>query len=289
MITEERKPAAAPPADPLLQAPRPTWSQRLRRNRWLSLYTTPLLIALFIAGWKAYVEISGISRFVLPPPEAVGKAFIEQVTDPFVWRTHVWTTFYEVIAGLGLAILLGVGLGFLVGKSPIFDRVSRPFIVTTQVIPKVALVPLFILWLGFGPSSKVVTAALLAFFPLLINTSFGVRSVPRSMHDLMTTLQGSRLQRFLKAELPHTTPFILAGMELAVVQATIGAIVGEYLGGDQGLGRYAVNLQNNLQVDRLFGAILIMAIFGFTLYTAVTSVRRLLIPWHESAQVRRTP
>ncbi|MEU6020225.1 ABC transporter permease [Micromonospora sp. NPDC047134] len=287
--TDQRQSAPKSASADLLRPPPPTWSQRLRNNRWLSFYTSPLLIALFLLAWKVYVELTDLSRFVLPPPEAVFSSFIEQITDPFVWKTHVWTTFYEVMMGLTLAIVLGVGLGLMIGKSPLFDRITRPFIVATQVVPKVALVPLFILWLGFGPSSKVVMAALLAFFPLLINTSFGIRSVPGSMHDLMTTLKASRWERFWRADLPYTMPFILAGMELAVVQATIGAIVGEYLGGDKGLGRYAVNLQNGLQVDKLFGAILIMALFGFTLYSIVTGARRLLIPWHESVQPRRTP
>lgn len=267
--------------------PGPSLGQRIARSRWLSLWTTPLLLVTVLVIWETYVNVTGISRFVLPAPTQIGSVFVEQVTDPFVWRVHVWTTFYEVMFGLGLAIVLGVGLGFAIGKSPVVDRILRPFIVATQVVPKVALVPLFILWFGFGPASKVVISALLAFFPLLINTAFGVRSVPSSMHDLMETLGASRWARFWKVEFPHTLAYILAGMELAVVQATIGAIVGEYLGGDRGLGRYAVNLQNQLQVDRLFGAILLMTIFGFLLYSVVMGTRRLLIPWHESAKPRR--
>ena len=213
--TDQRHPAPTTSSGQQLRPPPPTLSQRLRNNRWLSFYTSPLLIALFLVAWKVYVEVTDLSRFVLPAPEAVFKSFIEQITDPFVWQTHIWTTFYEVMMGLALAIVLGVGLGLMIGKSPLFDRIARPFIVATQVVPKVALVPLFILWLGFGPSSKVVMAALLAFFPLLINTSFGVRSVPGSMHDLMTTLKASRWERFWRADLPYTMPFILAGMELA--------------------------------------------------------------------------
>lgn len=259
---------------------------RLARNRWIAFYTTPVIVVLALVVWELYVRASGISRFVLPSPTAVGRAFADQITDPFVWQTHIWTTFREVILGLCIAIVLGVGLGFLVGKSPLFDKISRPFIVATQVVPKVALVPLFILWLGFGMESKILMAALLSFFPLLVNTALGVRSVPTETHDLITSLQGTRRQRFLKAELPHTMAYILAGLELAVVQATIGAIVGEYLGGDKGLGRYAVNLQNSLQVDKLFGAIMLMAIFGFLLYTVVTSLRRILIPWHTSTRSR---
>ncbi len=270
----------------LAHAPLPSLRQRIVKSRWLTIVSTPLLVVLFVIGWKVYTETSGISRFVLPPPELVGAAFIEQITDPYVWTRHIWTTFYEVMIGLGWAIVVGVGLGFAIGKWPVFEKITRPFVVATQVIPKVALVPLFLLWLGFGAESKILIAALLAFFPLLINTALGVRSVPGSMHDLMSSLKASRLQTFWKVEVPHTMAYILAGMEVAVVQATIGAIVGEYLGGDRGLGRYAVDLQNALQIPKLYGAILIMTLFGFLLYSLVAGSRRLLIPWHESVQQR---
>jgi NitT/TauT family transport system permease protein len=270
----------------LAQAPKRTWRQRWAASPLLPLISTPALVVVLLVAWKIYSETSGVSKYVLPPPEAVGAAFLVQITDPFVWQNHIWTTFYEVMAGLFFAIIVGVGLGFAIGKSPVFEKISRPFVVATQVIPKVALVPLFLLWLGFGAESKILIAALLAFFPLLINTALGVRSVPGSMHDLMTSLKSNKFERFWKVELPHTMAYILAGMELAVVQATVGAIVGEYLGGDKGLGRYAIDLQNALQIDKLYGAIVIMTLFGFALYTIVTSTRRLLIPWHESVQTR---
>ena len=272
---------------PLVIDPGPSLTKRLAENRWLSLVTTPLIILAALWYWDFYVRTSGISRFVLPAPSAVGTAFMGQITDPFVWERHIMTTLYEVMWGLFYAIIFGVSLGFAVGKSALIDRILRPFIVATQVIPKVALVPLFILWFGFGPTSKIVISALLAFFPLMINTAFGVRSVPQSMHDLMHTLRATRWQRFWKADLPHTLAYTLAGLELAVVQATIGAIVGQYLGGDRGLGRYAVDLQNALQVDMLFGAIMMMTIFGFVLYTIVMGTRRFVIPWHDSVKPRR--
>ncbi len=268
------------------QATQQSRRQRWTSSRWLPVVTTPLLIIVFVLVWKIYTVASGVTKYVLPPPESVWAAFIGQITDPYVWQQQIWTTFYEVMIGLFFAIIVGVGLGFAIGKYPLFEKMSRPFVVATQTVPVVALIPLFLLWFGFGPTSKILIAALLAFFPLLINTSLGVRSVPASMHDLMTSLNATRFQRFRKAELPHTMVFILTGMELAVVQATIGAIVGEYLGGDSGLGRYAVDLQNALQVPQLYGAILIMTLFGFTLYSIVTSVRRVFIPWHDSVLAR---
>lgn len=286
ILTKNSNGLSASDAAIIARAPIPGLRQRVLKSRWLTIISTPLLIVLFLVAWKLYTESSGVSRFVLPAPESVGLAFVEQITDPYVWTQHIWTTFYEVMVGLFWAIVVGVGLGFAIGKWPIFERISRPFVVATQVIPKVALIPLFLLWLGFGSESKILIAALLAFFPLLINTALGVRSVPRAMHDLMTSLKATKWKTFWKVEVPHTMAYILAGMELAVVQATIGAIVGEYLGGDKGLGRYAVDLQNALQIDKLYGAILIMTLFGFILYSIVAGSRRALIPWHESAQKR---
>lgn len=260
---------------------------RFLRSRWVAFVTTPLIIAVVVALWKIYVETSRISPFVLPPPEEVGAAFAGQIANPYVWQRHILTTFYETMFGLAVAFGVGVPLGFLVGKSPLIEKVARPFVVGSQVVPKVALVPLFILWFGFGPTSKVAISAMLAFFPLLTNTAFGVRSVPAGLREMMTSLGTSRWQRFRKLDFPYALAYILTGAEVAVVLGTIGAIVGEYLGGDRGLGRYVVNLQRELQVPELFGAILLMTLFGFVLYSTVTTIRRLAIPWHESVRANR--
>lgn len=262
-------------------------STSLVSRRWLPWATTPVIVLVIIIVWKGYVSVSGVSDFVLPPPEAVGSALLDQIRDPVVWRDHIWTTFYETVAGFAIAVVVGVLLGFVMGRSPLATTVANPFVVATQVVPKVALVPLFILWFGFGPGAKVVISAMLAFFPLLTNTSFGVRSLPPGMSEMMRSAGATRWQRFRKLEFPHTLAYILAGAEVGVVLATIGAIVGEYLGGDRGLGRYAVNLQNSLQIPQLYGAIVLMTLFGFVLYIAVAGLRRLLIPWHESVIAQR--
>lgn len=257
------------------------------RQRFLPLITTPLLIVVIIAFWNFYVSWKDMSPFVLPRPGAVGSALLDQLTDGRIWRDHIWTTFYETMLGFGLGLVVGTVGGFIMGKSRTLDAVAKPFVVATQVVPKVALVPLFILWFGFGPASKIAISAMLSFFPLLTNTAFGVRSVEPGMKEMMQSLGAGRPSKLLKLDLPHTLPYILAGAEVAVVLATIGAIVGEYLGGDRGLGRYAINMQNTLQIPKLYGAIIIMTMFGFTLYAIVALLRRILIPWHESVLVRQ--
>ncbi|NPC97613.1 ABC transporter permease [Nocardioides sp. zg-DK7169] len=262
-------------------------SARSLLDRYLVLVTTPLLALALIGGWQLYVELSDVSPFIVPPPGDVWTALRSQVSDPYIWKVHVWTTFVETVLGLLIGAVIGVGAGFAIGKSRILNLVLKPFLVLLQVTPKVALAPLFVLWFGFGEESKIALAALVCFFPLMVNTAFGIQSLPQGHTDMASSIGAGRVFRFLRVEVPHTMAFILAGLEQAIVLATIGAIVGEYLGGDKGLGRYALNLQNNLQIDLLFGAIVLMALYGLVLYLAVTSLKRFLIPWHESVRLTR--
>ena len=158
----------------------------------------------------------------------------------------------------------------------------RPVIVASQVVPKVALIPLFIIWFGFGITSKIIIVALLSFFPILLNVILGVRSVDSGHRDVMRSLNAGRWQTFRRLEYPSTLPYILAGMEVGIVFAVVGAVVGEYLGGDQGLGYRIVTSLNNLEAETLFAVILVLTLFGFLLYLAVVVLKRFLIPWHAS-------
>ncbi|WP_190252799.1 ABC transporter permease, partial [Dactylosporangium sucinum] len=268
-----------------VKPPGRNWRRAIDRS--LVWWSTPLVLVLLYLIWKAYIAITGVSPFVLPGPAAVFEALKEQVTDPYIWKVHVWATFTETLWGLGIAIVIGVTLGFLIGKSRVLARVLKPFIVATQVTPKVALAPLFVLWFGFGPGSKIALAAIVSFFPIMTNTAFGIQSLPRSLREMGTSVGARTWYRFGRIELPYTLAYILAGLEVAIVLATIGAIVGEYLGGDKGLGRYALNLQNNLQIDMLFGSIVLMAAYGLVLYGIVVALKYFLIPWHESVRVLR--
>lgn len=246
-------------------------------------FTTPAVFVLFLLGWKAYVEIFDVSEFVLPPPEVILSAVVDAVQDPRIWH-HARITLTETLAGFAIALVVGVSLGALLGKVPWLDKTARPFVVALQVVPKVALVPLFVMWFGFGMTSKIVVAAVLALFPILTNTLLGVKSVSRGHLDVMKSLNASRWQTFRQVEFPSATPYVLAGMEMGIVFATIGAVVGEFLGGNAGLGYRAVAALNSLQVETLFAVVMILTFMGLILYAAVVSLRRALIPWHESVR-----
>ena len=248
---------------------------------WL---TTPALILLFVAGWHFYVAWSGVSKFIIPPPLAVWDALLDLFSSPNTLR-HAWITLYETLVGFFFATLIGVGLGTLLGKTPWLERALNPFIVATQVVPKVALVPLFILWFGFGPESKIVVATVLAFFPILTNTVLGIKSVDAGHKDVMTVFNAGRWQRFIALELPSSLPAVLAGMEVGIVLAIIGAVVGEYLGGSTGLGHLAVASLNDYKVGMMFAVIILLTAMGFFLYALIGVLKKLVIPWHESVLI----
>jgi len=244
-----------------------------------------ILLALFLTAWEGYVRLFGVSKLVLPPPSLVLVEWARSLSEPNVWF-HTWITVWETVIGFFFATLIGIGLGALLGKMPRLERMLNPFIVATQVVPKVALVPLFVVWFGFGITSKVVIASVLAFFPILLNTMLGVKSVDWGHREVLASLNATRWQSVVELEFPSALPFILTGMEAGVVLAIIGAVVGEYLGGSEGLGNLAVRDMNAYDTTALFAVIIHLSIIGFLFYGAVVACRRFLIPWHESARLQ---
>lgn len=246
---------------------------------WIS---TPLVLLLIFFAWKLYTTVSDISEFVIPTPEATWASLVELVLDSETWTVHVWITVFETIVGFAIAVVTGVGLGALLGKFYWLERALRPIIVALQVIPKVALIPIFVIMFGFGVTSKVVIAAILAFFPIMLNVMLGVRSVDPGQREVMRSLDASGWQTFKHLDFHSILPYAFAGMEVGIVFALIGAIVGEYLGANEGLGNLVVVSLNDLNAPQLFAVIILLAALGSILYFAVTGIKRLMIPWHES-------
>ncbi len=258
---------------------------RALRSR-LTLITTPAILVLFFLVWKAYVVWSGVSPFVLPAPEKVLAALGQDLTNPVTF-SHLLTTLHEIIVGFALAVVIGMLVALILYKIPVMEQVLNPFIVALQVVPKVALIPLFVVWFGFGSTSKVIVAAVLAFFPIFMNTLLGFKSIAIGHREVMETSNGTNLQSFMKLELPSALPYTLAGMEMGIVFATIGAVVGEFLGGNAGLGYLTISRLNSFQIEGLFSAIVLLTALGFVLYSIVVMIKRLAIPWHDSVRVRQ--
>ena len=261
-------------------------ARKASREAWVPWITTPLLVIALLIGWQAYIRASGVSGFILPAPAQVWNAYVDELGRATLWL-HTAATLYETVVGFVWATVIGLGLGVLIGRWRWLETTLNPFVVATQVVPKVALVPLFVVWFGFGPVSKVLLAATLAFFPILTNTVLGVKSVDLGHRDVMVALNAPRWKVFTRLELPSALPYVLTGMEVGVVLAIIGAVVGEYLGGNTGLGYLLIAKMNAYETDSLFAVIIHMTLIGFAFYWVMGSVRRLLIPWHESVLIDR--
>ncbi|WP_181783646.1 ABC transporter permease [Pseudonocardia pini] len=238
-------------------------------------------VGVLLGAWWLAVA-AGASPFVLPSPAAVGEAFVALVRDPATWR-EAGVTAVEVVGGFGLALGAGLVVGVALGRLRWLERAARPALVAFQVVPKVALVPIFVLWFGFGPGSKIVLAALLAFLPITMNVLLGVRSVDPGHRDVLRELGASRWATLRSLDLPTAAPAVLTGAETAVVFAVIGAVVGEFLGGSAGLGHLVVVAMNALDTPRMFAAILLLTLLGVVLHGTVAGARRVLVPWHTSA------
>ncbi len=246
----------------------------------------PVLTAAALAIWEAYVRWFDVSPMILPRPEAVGRALIDLLATRRTYF-HAWITVEETLAGFFIAVAVGIALGTVLAKVRWLERTLNPFIVGLQVMPKIALVPLFIVWFGFGLSSKIVMAAVLAFFPIMTNTALGIKSVDPGHRDVMLGLNAGRWATFRDLDLPSALPYILTGMEVGMILAIVGAIVGEYLGGNIGLGQMAVATLNAFDVPGMFAVIVVLTAMGFALYFAVVLLRRYLTPWHQTVTERK--
>ena len=249
--------------------------------KYLPWISAPVMLLVLLGVWQFAVSVIGVSKFILPAPVDVGTALKTMVTGASVW-TDIRVTLIEVVVGFVIALVMGVLVGAVLGRVVWLARAMQPAMVAFQVVPKVAFIPLFVIWFGFGVTSKIIMAAILAFFPIMLNVMLGVRSVDPGHRDVMRGLGASRWATFKNLELPSTLPYVFAGAEVGIVFAVIGAIVGEYLGGSQGLGYLVVTSLNALDSPSLFAVILVLAVMGSILFLAVTTIKRFVIPWHDS-------
>jgi NitT/TauT family transport system permease protein len=240
-----------------------------------------VLIAAFLAVWEAFVRLFEIPLFILPTPSSVFVALYRGFASS-LYVDHVWVTLSETLMGFALGTTLAFVLGTLIALSRRIEYFLYPFVVMFQAMPKVALAPLIIVWFGLGIFSKVVNAALVAFFPLMVNTIVGLRSAEEDKVNLMKSLAATRGQIFWMLQLPNAMPYIFAGLEIAMIFALIGAIVAEFVGAQSGLGMLIQSMNFTMDVAGQFSVLLLLSIIGLLLNGVVTGVRRRVLFWDAS-------
>lgn len=239
-----------------------------------------LSAAVFVFLWQGVVWVGGYPSFILPAPAAVLVRLGDLLADGSLWF-HTSVTLREVLAGLGMGAVAATLLGYLLAHSRIAEWLLAPYIVASQSVPIVAVAPLLVIWFGTGLLSKVLVCALIVFFPILVNTIVGVRSVRRELRDLMRALEASRWQTILMLEVPAALPILLGGLKVGATLSVIGAVVGEFVASDRGLGYLLKQGQQLYDTPLVFVGIATLVLLAQLLYRSVALAERLLLRWRE--------
>jgi NitT/TauT family transport system permease protein len=230
-------------------------------------------VALILA-WYLFVKLGNVPKFVMPSPAATLDALLQ---PNYGWWTNVLVTGTEIFAGYFLALVVGVGLALVFTWSKALEAFFMPLLVSLNMIPKVALGPLIIVWFKYGILPNSIMAFSICVFPILLTTARGLRETEPDLLDLVRSLKGSRWQLFSKVQLPGALPYIFSGMKVAAILAVAGAIVGEFLGSDKGLGYLMLQVQVTLDTPAMFMAVILITLIGMVLYGIVLGLERWLV------------
>jgi NitT/TauT family transport system permease protein len=251
---------------------------RITRRRSYLLGAVSLVVALLL--WWAISRVSGLPAFILPAPGQVLTRFMRALFDGSLIY-NFWITLKEVLLGLLFGASFATITGYLIAKSRTFERLVGPYLVASQAIPIVAIAPLLIIWLGAGMTSKVLICALIVFFPVLVNTVVGIRAISKSMYDLMNSLHATHWQILKLLEIPAALPIFLGGLRIGATLSVIGAVVGELVGSDSGLG-FLINVgRGQYDTALVFVAIFALVALALFLYGFVSYAENRLLSWQE--------
>jgi NitT/TauT family transport system permease protein len=241
---------------------------------WRKFTIIALVHIGFIAFWWGAVVLGDVPEYILPTPWQALKTL---EVENYNWMTHFIATSQEVFGGYALALVVGVAFAVIFSWSKAADEALMPLLVTLNMIPKVAMAPLFIVWLRFGVDTNIVITFTICFFPILLNTVRGMREVEPDLLDLVKSLHGSQWQIFTKIQLPGALPYIFSGMKVATVLAVAGAIVGEFIQSDRGLGWFMLITQEALNTDAMVMALMLVTLIGVVLYGLVIILERIFV------------
>jgi NitT/TauT family transport system permease protein len=261
--------------------PRARWSFSPRRTA-ANLWRPVLLVVALLAGWWAVTEAELVAPYILPSP---GDTWQAAQQNAAYLAQNTWVTTWETVIGFIIATVVGIFVAVMMIYSSSLEKTVYPLILFAQVVPKIAIAPLFIVWLGFGPSPKILVAVLMAFFPIVISGLAGLRSVDPEILELTSTMGASKFRTFMKVRFPASLPQLMSGLKVAATLAVTGAVVGEFVGANEGLGYVILQANGSLDTAMLFAALIIMSLLGIVLFAIIEIAETLLIPWHASRRI----
>jgi NitT/TauT family transport system permease protein len=254
-------------------------------ERYEGLIYPSLTLLGLLAAWQAWVVLAKVPLYLIPPPSQV---VVAMFTKSSMLLANSLITLQEILLGFLLSIAVAIPLAIMIVASRPFEKSIYPLLVASQVVPKVAIAPLFIVWFGFGMLPKVLIAFLIAFFPIVIDSVIGLRSMEIEKLYLAQSMGASRWHIFSKIRLPNALPNIMGGLKVAATLSVIGAIAGEFVGADAGMGRVLLVANGNLDTVTLFAAVGYLTIIGIVMFLIMDVLERVLIPWHVSRRIEHS-
>ncbi len=240
-----------------------------------------LYVAALVLTWQLIIEVFGLRSYLLPTPGGVGQAAVDNAR---LLATSAWVTTLEAMAGFGLAVVVGIGLAIVIVYSPLLRGFVLPSLVALNAMPKVAVAPVLIIWLGLGMQSKIAMAFLLSFFPIVINSARGLADVHPALLDYFRLLRASTLQTFLKARLPNSLPAMFDGFKIALPIAMIGAVIGEFIASREGIGRQIIVAYSGFRTELVFAAVIAIALLSTVLFELLVLAERRVLRWRPKAE-----
>jgi NitT/TauT family transport system permease protein len=248
-----------------------------------SFFVACVTALAFLLIWEGAVRVFNVQHYLLPPPSVIIVDFFDN------WRRVVqssWITTGNMVLGFLLSVVVGIPLAMALAYSPFFERSVYPIVVFLQIVPKIAIAPLFIIWFGFGMMPKVLLVFLLTFFPIVINAVVGFKSVEPGVMELARSTGASAFRTFIKIQFPSALPSIFTGLKVAAALASTAAVVAEFVASDNGLGYLIVTYNGQLMTSMVFATIIVLGVIGLAFYYLIELFERLLLPWHAIALAR---
>jgi len=278
LVREPAQPPA-PSARPARPARR-KFDLREKPQLWL----VPTVFVVVVLAWEYGVQLIGVDEYVLPLPSSVVESLSQQLGDDQFWG-HFWVTTQEALLGFVIGVGAALLLGTFISQIKIVEATLMPYIVAFQTVPKVALAPLFVVWFGFGLTSKVVMAAVISFFPMLVNVIEGLRAADADKIQMLTVFGASKTQIFRMVRLPSALPFIFAGLDIGIVFAILGAVVGEFIGAKEGLGYLLLQTNYNFDIAGMFAVLVVLSVMGLVAHFVIRLLQKRLAFWAEDTKV----
>ncbi|HEX5612595.1 MAG TPA: ABC transporter permease [Burkholderiales bacterium] len=252
-------------------------TSQARAAQAIAYYVPSVLVMLgLLALWQLAVDLGGVKEYILPSPSAAVKAYFR---PNYQWTANFLATLYAVLGAFVLSAVLGIALAVVIVWNDMLMRSIMPVLVLFNTLPKIALAPLFVIWLGYGVWPNIVIGTTIAFFPMVVNTAVGLATAEPEMLDLVRTLRASRWQVFQKIRFPNAVPYIFTGLKLNATMSVIGAIVGEFVASERGLGALIIAGGVTLETPSIFASLILISVLGLVLYGIVVAVEQLVAPW----------